>query len=647
MVVIRKIVKWLIVIRVQYFQKGIGSLKAWISTIFLFLVIILLNTSVLNTELKAKVVDAGFGSRKEIPKRGDILDRDGRALAASRLSRNVIAVKRPDTLDMYRIIAKFMAPRVNLTEDEIVEAYNNTKYNVKLVEGMTQQEFDEFCEFRYLNFSRELDNFYNSNPGLFNGFKDKSEFYKKFDREFGEIQARKDYDRCYPGGEMSAHIIGYSSDVQGIFTPWRGLERKYNDTLKGGEGRVIEWKNARGEKLPGFDTIRKGIVPGYDLRLTLSSEIQSLAYKALEERVKSTGAKGGCVIVLDAPSAEILALANYPTFDPENYNDYLNLGPEHPDTLPPNEYRLNPMHNLVTQLSFEPGSVLKPIVASWALEDEIINPDERFEINPKGIKVKGKDNPITDTHPPEKTEYWCIDKINIHSSNVGMAQVGMKMGREKLIESLERFHLGEKVLGLEEEYAGVLNKSLEETIIGTPSWSLVREATVAFGQGITATPIQIVAAMNVFANDGCYVKPRIALDASSPVSETHYFPQPERERILSQETLSMMQDILESAVNEGTGTYARCNGYRVAGKTGTAEKPDRVTHGYYKNRHYACFVGFGPLPEPKYTILVLLDEPKPHWGGASCGPVFRVIFENLMVWDGIPPINEKNTDEEL
>lgn len=646
MIIARVMAKYLMMLYVLLFKKGTGSLKAWITAFFILMIILLLNTSVLNTELKKKVEKIGAICRIEKPRRGSIFDRDGQALASSRISRDIVVFRRPTETRMYELIADFMDEKIPLTKDEIVKAFQETEYNIKLVEGMSQEEYDKFWEFRYLYFSKELDKFYNENPERFSGFAGKNEFYKKFDRQFGEIQVQKNYNRCYPRGEMFAHIIGFSSEVHGEFTAWKGLELKENKLLKGEEGQVTERKTPHGIKLPGSESNTKGLVPGYDLRLTLSSEIQSLAYKVLEERVTTTKAKGGCIIILDAPSAEILALTSYPSFDPENYKDYIDIGPAHPELLPSDEYRLNPMHNLVTQRSFEPGSVMKPIAAAWALEQGVISPDERFEINPRGIKVKGKDRPITDTHPPDKTEYWKVDDVIIHSSNVGMAQIGMRMGRENLLESLKKFHFGEKVLDFKEEWAGNINKSLVEAI-NVPSWSKVRQATVAFGQGMTATPIQIVAAMNVFANDGYYVKPRIMLDASSEVYEKCFYPQPEREKVLSKEVLMLMQDSLESVVIEGTGTWAQCKGYRVAGKTGTAEKPDLVSHGYHKNRHYACFVGFGPLPDPKYTILVLLDEPKPHWGGYSCGPAFRVIFENLMVRDGIPPMDEKNAGEEL
>jgi len=618
----------------------VGIARFSILLIFFLLSFMLLKASVLEAdEIRNGTDDDGWVTRAENPLRGAIIDRNGHTLASSKVSRDIVAVRGCMKPEMIGYIAEFISPEIGVSADDIIKTLGNGGFEVTLKSALTEKEYSDFCRFRKSEWRDKLETFYFSNQYIqkkFNGYND---FLIKFRKSFKEIVPRKNNPRFYPTGPISAHIVGYSSVVQNNFTAWKGLEYEYNNFLKGVKGEVLERFDAFKRPIPGFEPYQRGLMPGWNLRTTLESDIQALAYSVLEDAVKTTNAAGGTIIVLDSPTAEVLAMVSYPSFDPSNYKEFLDSAPIRPDLLPKSEYKLNPMHNIATQLSFEPGSVMKSMIAAWALKEEKINTDDLFEVKPGGYKVPGKKTPIRDTHPPASMELWDIRKVIVHSSNQGMSQVGIRVGRDKLIEGLSAFGFGHPALGFDEEASGDIRDK-------QTWWPVVQEATTAFGQGVSVTPIQLVSAYNVFANGGYYVKPRVSLDATSPDGEVKCYSSNDRVQVLPPDVLAVMLDALEGVVNEGTGMPAACKGYRVGGKTGTAQKPDPISHGYFNNRHYASFCGFGPLPEPRYTILILLDEPTPKWGGSSCGPAFKRIFEALMLRDGIPPENETPSKDE-
>lgn len=623
---------------VRIFRNSERSLKFWTSSLFALLALTLFNATIINPKSAVSADDFGWLEREQAPRRGAIVDRQRRTLAGNEISRDIVAVRKRMNPEMFQTVADFIAPHLGITAEEIVEKFNDTQFTVKLAENLTDREFETFCKFRFKLWTREIEKYYSTHPELQEKYGSQDDFLAVFIESYQEIAPVKNYKRVYPCGEIVSHLIGYSAETQGDFQPHKGLELDEDELLRGVGGKIVERRDAFERIIPGNEPVEFGVIHGWDLRLSISSDIQALCYRVLKEKVEEYKAKGGCVIVLDSTTGEILAMVSNPTFDPENYKEFVNLGPDNPDRLPPAEYRLNPMHNLCIQLSFEPGSVMKPVVAAWALEKGAVDTERLFSVSPAGYKIPGRANKtIRDTHPPEVPQMWVLRDVIARSSNQGMAQVGIALTRPNIIEGLEKFGFGSQALGLSEERSGNINKNLCEVVKGTPSWAVAREASSAFGQGVTVTPLQMATAMNVFANSGFYVKPRILLDASAIDRVTDFFEPSERVPVLSQETNDTMVSMLEDVVLRGTGTEAACKGYRVAGKTGTAEKPDPINGGYSKSRHYASFAGFGPLPDPRYTILVMMDEPKTKWGGSSCGPVFKAIFETLMVRDGIPP----------
>jgi cell division protein FtsI/penicillin-binding protein 2 len=632
---------------VRFFRNSERTLKFWTSMLFALLALALFNATIINPKSSVLADDFGWVEKEQAPRRGAIVDRQRRTLAGNEISRDIVAVRKLMDPAMFQTVADFIAPHLGITADEIVQKFNDSQFTVKLAENMTDSEYETFCKFRYKSWTKEIEKYYDEHPQLQKKYETQDDFLADFIKSYKEIAPVKNYRRVYPCGEIVSHIIGYSADTQGDFQSHKGLELDYDKLLRGVGGTIVERRDAFERIIPGNEPVELGVIHGWDLRLSISSDIQAICYRVLKEKVEEYKAKGGCVVVMDSSTGEILSMVSYPTFDPENYKEFIKMGPARPDLLPPSEYRLNPMHNLVIQLVFEPGSVMKPVIAAWALEKGAVTTESLFAVSGAGFKVPGRaKKTIRDTHPPKGLEMWLLRDVIARSSNQGMAQVGIALTRPGIIEGLEKFGFGSQALGLSEERSGEINKSLCEVIKGTPSWAIAREATTAFGQGVSVTPMQMVSAINVFANSGFYVKPRILLDASAIDRETDFFPPSERVTVLSEETNDTMVSYLEDVVIRGTGKDAACKGYRVAGKTGTAEKPDPFNGGYSKSRHYASFAGFGPLPDPKYTIMVMMDEPQTKWGGSSCGPVFKAIFETLMVRDGIPPQAVTESKEE-
>ena len=617
--------------------------KVGIARILVCLVFLILAFSLFNMYLNASGnANSGYSDsvekRKVSAPRGAILDRRGYSLADNKLSRDIMAVRGRIDPAMIYPLSEFLARPLSIEKSAVQQALCDQKFETPVKAGLTEDEFKGFCDFRYREWRSKdekeaLKKIFETSPELKEQFGNFDDFEKAFHKAFGEILPCKNYPRCYLSGPVTAQLIGYSSQVQRDFNAWKGLELEYNNILEGVDGYVIEWLDAFRRPIPGLDSREYGVVPGFNLRLTISTEIQTLAYRVLEERVKATKAAGGCIIILDSASGEIYAMASYPSFDPYHYQEVLRDAPVDPSLLPADEYQLNPIQNLAIQVQYEQGSVMKPVIAAWALREGIIKPDDVFEIRPDGLHLVGKT--IRDTHPPKSPEMWDIRKILVHSSNQGMGQVGLRMNGEEIIDALKAFGFGRKALGFNEELVGDINENRAH-------WEDVERANAGFGQGVSITPLQMANAMNVFANGGNYVKPRIALDATSADGDVQFYKAGKRVQVVPPDTLAIMLDALEGVVCEGTGTPAKCPGYRVAGKTGTAQKWDRLNNRYCNDRHYACFAGFGPLPEPRFTIFIMLDEPVPRWGGSSCGPAFKVIFQNLMIMEGIPPTEDPN-----
>jgi cell division protein FtsI (penicillin-binding protein 3) len=344
------------------------------------------------------------------------------------------------------------------------------------------------------------------------------------------------------------------------------------------------------------------IPPGSDVHLTLNTSIQHIAEKELEATVLKYRAKSGVAIVMEPFTGEVLALANYPAFDPNNYS----------------KQSADQRRNRAVTDSFEPGSTFKTILAAAALEEGVVGKEDLFYCEMGKYPYAGK--VIHDTHPHGWLSFAKILQV---SSNIGFTKVAQKLKKDRYYRYIEKFGFGQ-VTGIDVpgEVPGLLRRA--------ESWSAIDLATHAFGQGISATPLQMVTAYAAIANGGFLMRPYVTRRVVSPQGEIVLEIQPHVvRRVISEKTARSLASILKDVTNEGgTGVMANVDGFEVAGKTGTAQKADPVHGGYAAKKRVASFVGFVPANDPRLVALVLIDEPEVNvYGGVVAAPAFRNIAQ--------------------
>ena len=402
--------------------------------------------------------------------------------------------------------------------------------------------------------------------------------------------------RYYPGRETAAHLIGFAgTDNQGL----EGLEKKYDAALRGSQNRLVCMRDALGRAF----AISRPIPSGkgmYHLTLTIDKEIQYKAQKALKSVVTKTKARGGHCLVVDPETGEILAMAVVPEFNPNIFY----------------KYRADQWRNRAITDCFEPGSTMKAFLLSASLEESVVTPLTRFHCEEGEYRIGG--HVIHDTH-----EYGMISvsDIVIHSSNIGAIKLGRKLGYARFCKYLRNFGFGSKTgVGLLGERGGFIREAKKARKID--------QATLFFGQGMTATTLQLSMAMAAIANGGKLMRPymvkRIVDESGRLIEENR--PKVVR-RVVSVGTAKKVASILEGVVSErGTAPKAAILGFKAAGKTGTSQKVDPKTKRYSKTKYVAVFSGFVPADRPKLVISVVVDEPKGlAYGGLVAGPVFREV----------------------
>lgn len=408
--------------------------------------------------------------------------------------------------------------------------------------------------------------------------------------------------RHYPQGQLAGQTIGFvGRDSEGL----EGLELKYNDYIRGETGSSVTERDALGRRVLVQGVEGLHIPPGSDLHLTLDTSIQHIAEKELEATILKYRAKAGVAIVIEPFTGEVLALANYPSFNPNLYN----------------KQSAEQRRNRAVTDSFEPGSTFKTIVAAAALEEGIVGKDDLFYCEMGKYPFAGKI--IHDSHP----HGWLpFSKILQVSSNIGFTKVAEKLKKEKLFKYIEAFGFGQPtgidVLG---EVPGLVRQP--------EKWSGVDLATHAFGQGISTTPMQMAMAYAAIANGGFLMRPYVMRRIVGPNGQVLLDNQPHVvRRVISAKTAALMAAMLRDVTADGgTGVMAIVEGFDVAGKTGTAQKADPVHGGYAAKKRVASFVGFVPANDPRLVALVLIDEPESNvYGGVVAAPAFRNIAQGAL-----------------
>ena len=412
------------------------------------------------------------------------------------------------------------------------------------------------------------------------------------------VRLEKEWRRYHPLGPETGHLLGFVGvDGKGL----EGVERGWNSKLSGEAGVRQVRRDARGRSLPGGAWVREPVT-GMPIQLTVDASIQSIAYAALAEGVRSQRAKGGSVVVLRPKDGAILAMANWPGYNPNNFRHFK-----------PGQWR----NRAVTDL-FEPGSTIKPFSVAAAIASGKWQASSRVYCEKGEMQVA--DYIIHDDHP----EGWLdLTGIIVKSSNIGAAKLALDVGPDPMHELLRKVGFGQRSrIGLGGESPGI--------VLPPERWGPVETANIAFGQGLAVTPLQLAAAFSVLANEGIYTVPQLfSQGADSPVNSA--------QRVMKASVAQQVMRMLEYATSvDGTGSKAVPEGYRVAGKTGTAQKPDEYGR-YSKDKYTAVFAGMAPADDPQVVIAVVVDEPeKSMYGGQVAAPIFRHIVESALPYLGIP-----------
>ena len=414
------------------------------------------------------------------------------------------------------------------------------------------------------------------------------------------------YIREYPSGSLIASLVGFvNRDGKGA----TGLESSMNSMISGIDGKY-SFANGYGAEIPGSQSEIIPAQTGTTVRLTVDRDIQWVASQAISDAVKSSNALSGTVIVMDPKTGEILAHATAPTFNPNNTS----------------KVALVAMRNPSVQDVYEPGSTGKVMTLAAALEEKKVTPETVITV-PYALKRSTK---VFHDHEKHPTQYLTTAGVLAVSSNTGSIQIGELLSNDKFHEYLSKFGVGSKTgSGLPGESRGILPKVAD--------WSGTSAPTMAFGQGYSLTAMQATSIFATIANDGVRVSPTVI--AGTRDSSGNFTPAPGRtsQRVISAETAQVMRLMMESVVSgNGTAPSAAIPGYRVAGKTGTAQRIDD-TCGCYRG-YTASFIGFAPADKPAYVISVTIQDPKGmHWGGVLGGPVFKKVMSFVLQSRHIAP----------
>jgi cell division protein FtsI (penicillin-binding protein 3) len=412
----------------------------------------------------------------------------------------------------------------------------------------------------------------------------------------------KEHRRFYPNSEIGAQVIGFTGlDPEGL----EGLELKYDSVILGQGGYLVMERDALGRGIGAGDQVIQGAERGSDLYLTLDKNLQYLAEKELAEGVKSSRARAGTAIVVDPQSGEILAMASQPDYNPNAFFRHR-----------PNQWR-----NRALTDTYEPGSTIKMFLLAAALNEGVVKPNDTIDCGNGSWRVGGK--VIHDHHPYGRLKLHEILKV---SSNIGSAKIGKALERERYYKYLRGFGFGETSgIELPGEQAGLLRKPSQ--------WFEIDLAAISFGQALTVTPLQVAMATAAVANKGNLMTPYVVDRVVNPYGEVAEVHRPQvKKQVISPTVARQIKEMLVMVTEEGgTGTLATVPGYRVAGKTGTAQKVDPVTGTYSMDKSVASFVGFVPADDPRLVILVVLDEPEGKtFGGLVAAPVFsRIASQSL------------------
>jgi cell division protein FtsI (penicillin-binding protein 3) len=429
----------------------------------------------------------------------------------------------------------------------------------------------------------------------------------------------KEPQRFYPNSNIAAHLLGFTGlDPKGL----EGLELKYDKMILGRGGYLVMERDALGRSLGSGLPQVQGATRGHDLYLTLDKNLQYIAERELADGLRKTEAKAGTVVMLEPATGKILAMASYPEYNPNAFSRHK-----------PYQWR-----NRAVCDSFEPGSTFKVFLMSAALNEAVISTKQKIDCENGKFRVGGKD-----IHDHKRYQKLTPAEIIKYSSNIGSAKIGKLLERKAFHRYLQDFGFGQRTgVDLPGEAVGILRPPNK--------WFEVDLAAISFGQGVSVTPIQLTVATAAIANGGYLMEPYVVdrvVDGQGQVTQQN---QPHVVRkVIARDVAQTVTRMMEMTTEEGgTAIKARVPGFRVAGKTGTAQKVDAVTGGYSADKRVASFIGFLPAEAPRLVMLVTIDEPKKLvYGGLTAAPIFSRIAAQAMQYLKVPPNEDMPVGEAL
>ncbi|MEK7533198.1 MAG: penicillin-binding protein 2 [Patescibacteria group bacterium] len=420
----------------------------------------------------------------------------------------------------------------------------------------------------------------------------------------------KEPKRFYPEASTAAHLLGFvGSDVNGVDQGYFGLEGYYDRQVRGIDGIMRLEKDAHGAPILIGQEERIPPQDGRTLVLHTDKAVQQIVERKLKEGIARYGAKEGSVVVMDPATGGIIAMASFPNYDPRSFS----------------AFDKSLYKNPIVGSSYEPGSTFKAFIMAAAINEKLITPDTIMdESGPVQIGQY-----VIRTWNNEYHGKITMTQVLEHSSNVGMVFVAQKLGHEKLLAAMKRFGFGKPTnIDLEDESSPELRADKD--------WGEVDDYTASFGQGIAVTPIQMVRAVAALANGGRMMEPHVVKEIRAAKGKNIVVPAKISAQVVSPETARIVTEMMVAAVDNGEAKWAKPKGYRVAGKTGTAQIP--VAGHYDASKTIASFVGFAPADKPRFVMLVTLRETSSsQWGSETAAPLFFTIARDLFTYWGIPP----------
>ncbi len=509
------------------------------------------------------------------PERGKILDRNDVELAANQSAPTIFVVPRQITEP--KETAEKLASTLNISV-EAAYKYVTQKANMVLIKEARKLSYDKAKEVRDMNLK-----------GVYLG---------------------EDSKRYYPYGSYLSHVLGFAGiDNQGLM----GLELSYDEELSGEKGYVKFFSDAKGKRMPDMADDFEKPDNGLDLKLTIDTKVQTIVERELDIAQETYNPDGIIAIAMNPKSGEILAMSSRPTFDPSNFKN-----------VPQEVYN----RNLPIWSTYEPGSTFKIITLAAALEEKKVDLHKDTFHDPGHVEVAG-----STLHCWKRGGHGTQTFLEVvqNSCNPGFVELGERLGKEKLFEYIDDFGFGQKTgIDLQGEGKGLL--------FNLDRVGPVEQATTAFGQGVAVTPIQQVAAVAAAVNGGTLYQPFIAKELVDPkTGEVVMRKTPEAKRkVISEDTSKQIREALESVVALGTGGKAFVEGYRVGGKTGTAQKAKDGK--YLENNHIVSFMGVAPMDDPEIVVYVAVDNPKGtvQFGGVVAAPIAGSIIGDSLEAMGVP-----------